>query len=163
MKKVTWGAPKVGSANRAPGTYGSFQEMFKKAEALRAEQEEAQEYLKKAQPAMVALLEYKLRHKEPLTVMRPLRYQTSEMPGAEDNDGFYNVKKSDNPKFQDVIKTIMPGTQLILKSLDMSLQEFVFVDGMGKEHALNFCERDNLLTQTSIFEEVKNYLETKGE
>jgi hypothetical protein len=57
----------------------------------------------------------------------------------------------------------MPGTSLILKSLDTALQEFVFTDGTGREHSLNFCERNNLLTQTSIFEEIKNYFETKGE
>jgi hypothetical protein len=46
---------------------------------------------------------------------------------------------------------------------NMSLQEFIFKDGMGNEHCLNFSEKNNLLTQTSIFEEVRNYLETKGE
>jgi hypothetical protein len=57
----------------------------------------------------------------------------------------------------------MPGTRLVLKSLDMGLQEFVFVDGKGEEHCLNFVERNNLMTQTNVFEEVKQYLETKGE
>jgi len=163
-KKVSWGPAKVSSANRAPGTYNSFQELIQKSNALLAEQQEAQEYLKKAMPALVALLEYKLKNQEPLIVMRPLRYQTSEIAGSEENDGFYSVRKSEsNPKFTDVIRTIMPGTRLMLKSLDMSLQEFVFEDGRGKEHALNFAERDNLLTQTNIFEEVRNYFVTKGE
>lgn len=163
-KKVTWGPGKISSANRAPGTYNSFQELIQKSNAMKAEQEEAQDYLKKAMPALVAMLDYKLRNQEPLIVMRPLRYQTSEIGGSDDNDGFYSVRKSEaNPKFQDSIKTIMPGTRLMLKSLDMSLQEFVFEDGTGKEHALNFCERDNLLTQTNIFEEVRNYFVTKGE
>lgn len=164
MKKVTWGPPKIASAKRTPGTYGSFQELLQKANAMKAEQEEAQAYLQKAMPAMVAMLEYKLRNREPLVVMRPLRYQTSALNG-EDDDGFYAVRKSEsNPQFKDVIITIMPGTQLVLKSLDMALQEFVFVDGVGKEHALNFSERNNLMTQTSIFEEVKSYLESnKGD
>lgn len=164
MKKVTWGPPKVASANRKPGTYNSFQELLQKSNAMRAEQEEAQEFLIKAMPAMVALLEYKLRHREPLVVMRPLRYQTSEMPGEEEDDGFYRVQKSQsNPKYQDVIKTLVPGTVLVLKSLDMALQEFVFEDGTGKEHAMNFAERNNLMTQTSVFEEVKAYLVNKGD
>ena len=166
MKKVTWGPPKIASAKRAPGTYGSFQELLQKSNALLAEQEEAQEYLNKAMPAMVALLEYKLRNREPLVVMRPLRYQTSEIEkGDAIDDAFYNRNKDTKPldKFTDVVKTIMPGTQLMLKSLDMALQEFVFQDAMGNEHALNFAERNNLMTQTSIFEEVKHYLEIKGE
>lgn len=160
-KKVNWGDPKIASAKRAPGTYSSFQELLQKSNAIRAEQEEAQAYLAKAMPAMVALLEYKLRHQEPLVVMRPLRYQTSDLNNEED-DGFYKSRPQD-PKFKDIVRTIMPGTQLILKSLDMALQEFVFVDAMGNEHALNFSERNNLLTQTNIFEEVKQFLETKGE
>lgn len=159
MKKVTWGAPKIASATQKPGTYRSFRELLEKSNEIRAEQQEAEEYLNKAMPAMVALLEFKLKNNEPLMVMRPLRYQTSELP---ENDGFY---KSDTqkPEFKDVVKVILPGTQLVLKSLDMALQEFVFTDGFGKEHALNFCERNNLLTQTSIFEEVRNFLESKGE
>lgn len=160
-KKVNWGPPKIGTANRAPGTYGSFQEFLQKANSFKAEQEEAQMYLAKAMPAMVALLEYKMRHQEPLVVMRPLRYQTSAL-NTEEDDGFYKSQAQD-PKFKDVVKTIMPGTQLVLKSLDMALQEFVFVDAVGTEHAINFAERNNLLTQTSIFEEVKQFLETKGE
>ena len=164
MKKVTWGPPKVASAKRAPGSYGSFNELLQKANAMKAEQDEAMEYLNKAMPALVALLDYKLRNGEPLIVMRPLRYQTSELEGSEENDGFYAVKKSDSqPKFKDVIKMIMPGTRLMLKSLDMTLQEFVFEDGAGKEHAVNFADRNALLTQTSIFEEVKSYFETKGD
>jgi hypothetical protein len=166
MKKVTWGPPKIASAKRAPGTYSSYQELLAKSNALLAEQEEAQAYLGKAMPAMVALLEYKLRNREPLIVMRPLRYQTSEIEkGDAIDDAFYNRNKDTKPadKFTDVVKTIMPGTQLMLKSLDMALQEFVFQDAMGNEHSLNFAERNNLLTQTSIFEEVKNYLEIKGE
>ena len=167
MKKVTWGPPKVGSANRKPGTYGSFQEFLQKANSMKQEQEDAEAFLKKAFPAMVALLEYKLKKGEPLIVMRPLRYQTSELPGSDPvDDQFYKGSSQNervNDKFKDIVKTIMPGTRLMLKSLDMSLQEFVFEDGQGNEHALNFCERNNLMTQTSIFEEVKSYLETKGD
>lgn len=167
MKKVTWGQPKIASAKQAPGTYRSFGEFLEKANALQAEQKEAEAYLMKAMPAMVALLEYKLRHQEPLVVMRPLRYQTSEIvKGDAIDDAFYKGSSQNqkvNDKFTDVVKTILPGTQLVLKSLDTALQEFVFQDAMGNEHALNFAERNNLMTQTSIFEEVKSFLETKGE
>lgn len=160
-KQVTWGLPKIASAKRAPGTYGSFRELMEKSKSLQQEQEEAQSYLAKAMPAMVALLEYKLRNQEPLIVMRPLRYQTSDI-NSEEDDGFYKSTSRD-PKFKDVIKTILPGTQLMLKSLDMALQEFVFQDASGNEHSLNFVERNNILTQTNIYEEVKSYLESKGE
>jgi hypothetical protein len=165
MKKVvTWPQAKIASAKRSPGTYGSYQELLAKANGLRAEQEAAEKYLMKAMPAMVALLEYKLRHREPLVVMRPLRYQTSEIvKGDEVDQAYYRNSSPRQEKFEDVIKTILPGTELVLKSLDMALQEFVFADAMGNEHSLNFVERNNLMTQTNIFEEVKSFLESKGE
>lgn len=168
MKKVNWGPPQLQNPN-SPYVKNTktFKEMWKAGQELQAEQEAAQNYLMKAMPAMVALLDYKLRHREPLIVMRPLRYQTSELPESDEvEDNFYKGNSSQErvrDKFKDTIKTILPGTRLMLKSLDMSLQEFVFEDGQGREHALNFCERNNLMTQTSIFEEVKSYLETKGE
>lgn len=169
MKKTVWGVPKIASAIQTPGTHRSMREAFEKSAILREEQDAANQYLNKAMPAMVALLEYKLRNREPLVVMRPLRYQTSEIEkGDAIDDAFYNRRTNDKPndKFTDVIKTILPGTSLMLKSLDMALGEFVFEDGMGNEHALNFAERNNLLTQTNIFEEVRQFLEaveTKGE
>jgi hypothetical protein len=154
MKKtVNWPAPKVTSAKRAAGSYGSFKEFAQKADALAQEQERAQEYLGKAFPVMLKLLEYRLRNQEPLIVMRPLRYQTSEM------------EKSDDPrstrigKFVDRIAVINPGTQLVLKAIDPTLQEFVFEDAQKREYALNFVERNNLMTQTDIYETVRNYLE----
>lgn len=166
MKKVVrWDAPKITSSARRPGTYGSFNEMFKKAVERDKEQNEAQEYLVKMMPVMVALLEHKLRTKEPLIVMRPFRYQTSDLEKNDDDDGFYNKSKNQNPneKFVDMIKTILPGTQLILKSLDNGLQEFVFTDARGKEYAINYAERNNLMTQTNIFEEVKTFLASNEE
>lgn len=167
MKKtVTWGAPQLQSNFLGGQKPKTFQELWKAGQELEKEQQEAQAYLAKAMPAMVALLEYKLSHGEPLVVMRPLRYQTSEIVKADEiDDAFYNRSRDEKPndKFTDVIKTIMPGTQLVLKALDTALQEFIFQDALGNEHCLNFAERNNLLTQTSIFEEVKKFLETKGE
>lgn len=161
-KKVVWPEPKIG-AKKAAGSYGSFRELMAKAEGLRAEQEQAEAFLKKAYPVMLTLLEHRMKNQEPLIVMRPLRYQTSELPGESEDDGFYSVKKSENPKFQDVVKTIMPGTQLMLKAIDSVLKEFVFIDALEKEYSLNFVERDNLMTQTDIYETAKQYLEGKGE
>lgn len=161
-KKVVWDAPTFTNRPRSAGTYGSYREFLEKANKLQEEQEEAQQFLQKAMPAMVALLDYKLRNQEPLIIMRPLRYQTSEIhKGDSIDDAFYNVRRDQRPndKFEDVVKTIMPGTQLILKSLDPALQEFIFMDGLGTEHALNFTERNNLMTQSNVFEEVRQFIE----
>lgn len=168
MKKVVrWEAPKIASGKLIKGGYRSFHDMFKKAIEREDEQREAQMYLQKAMPAMLALLEYKLAHAEPLLVMRPLVYMTSELGKSEDDDGFYSTRHVDEKqsvgKFVDVRKTITPGTQLMLKSLDMSLNEYVFQDARGKEHAISFEDRNLLMTQTSIFEEVKQFLANRGE
>lgn len=164
FKTVIWPEAKISSAERAPGSYGSFRELVNKAEGLRAEQEKAEAFLRKAMPFMLAILEHRLKYNEPLTVMRPLRFQTSELQSQQDdNDGFYNTRKSEtvNDKFVDVIKTILPGTQLLLKAIDPNLQEFIFVDALNKEYALNFVERNNLMTQTDIYESTMKYLESK--
>lgn len=165
MKKVTWDSPVFQNPN-SPFVGKSFKQLWENGQKLEREYEDAQAYLKKALPAMVALLEIKLRDKEPLVVMRPLRYQTSEIvKGDAIDDAFYNRNKDEKPndKFTDVIKTIMPGTKLILKSLDFALSEFIFQDQNGEEHALNFAERDNLLTQTNVYEETKKFFESIGE
>lgn len=158
-KKVVWGAPKITSSVKKPGSYNNFKEMFAKATERQAEQDQAIEYLNKAMPALNALLEFRLQKGESLVVMRPLQYQTSQL-NIEEEDNFYHNRNADTkvPQFQDVMKTIMPGTVLVLKSLDTGLQEFVFRDGMGKEHCISFSEKNKLLTQTDIFEEVRNFI-----
>jgi hypothetical protein len=163
-KKVVWGQPKVSSSKRT-GKYKNVREFLKKANAIRDEQLEAQEYLMKAMPAMSKLLELRLRNGEGLMVMRPLNYMTSVMKSEEEDDGFYNVRKSENSQgFVDKRVTIMPGTKLMLKSLDVGLREFVFNDAMGKEHAINFDDKNLLMTQTDVFETVRNLFEAnKGE
>lgn len=164
MKKVvTWPEPKITSANRRPGTYNSYQEFLVKANAVASEQNEANEFVAKAFPMMSALLDYKLANQEPLMVMRPLSYQTSDILKADEDDGFYRNASQRPQKFIDVTRMINPGTQLVLKSIQPSMQQFIFVDGMGNEHEISFQDRKNLMSQTNIFEEIKSYLESKGE
>lgn len=166
MKKVIWGEAKYTSAVR-PGHYRSLSEALEKGDRLRQEQEKAYAYLKKALPAMLKLLEIKMTNGEPLTVMRPLRYTTSCLKSELEDEldkSFYNTDKNpQQDKFIDVVKTINPGTQIVLKSLDPNLREFVFQDGLGKEHAISYDERNSILTQTDIFETVQKLFESKGE
>ena len=165
MKKVVKWTEPVLQKNFVGGVKPrTFKELWDRGQKLEKEQQEAFEYMNKAMPVMVTLLEYKLMHREPLVVMRPLVYQTSDLESKQDEDGFYNVRKSGREKFVDVKRTIMPWTQLLLKGLDPTLQEFIFEDGTGKEHSISYMDRDKLLTQTSIFEEIKAYFEgNKGE
>jgi len=166
MKKVVWGEGKFTSATK-PGHYRSFTEVLEKAEVLRKEQELAQTYLVKALPAMLKLLEIRITNGEPLQVMRPLRYTSSCLKSEMEDDldkSFYNSDKSSaNDSFVTVVKTINPGTRLVLKGLDPNLREFIFQDGIGKEHSISYDERNSILTQTDIFETVKKLFESKGE
>lgn len=167
MKKVVWGEGKFSSAVR-PGHYRSFSEFLAKGEALRAEQEKAQSYLEKALPVMVKALELRLQSREALYVMRPLRYRTSCLKSELEDDldkSFYNTDKNGgaNDKFVDTVRVINPGTQLILKALDPNLREFIFQDGLGKEHSISYDDRNALMTQTDIFEIVQKFFEGKKE
>ena len=163
-KNIDWSNGYVHKVPRAAGEYASFREKMEKAHDVLDEQRRAQEYLAKASFPMAKLLEIRMSKGEPLIVMRPLMYQTSGFAEEEEDDGFY-VKKSEqvNPKFVDITVTIHPGTQLVLKSLNPSLQQFVFEDAMGKEHEISYTQKDLLMTQTDIFETVQKYFETQGE
>lgn len=167
MKKVVWGEGKYSAAQR-PGTYRTLGEALEKGDRYRAEQEKAMSYLVKAMPAMLKLLEIRMTNGDPLFVMRPLQYQTSMLKSEMEDEldrSFYNSDKqagADN-KFRDVMKTVSPGTKLILKALDPTMREFIFVDGMGKEHPISYDDRNKLLTQTDIFETVQKLFEGKGE
>jgi hypothetical protein len=161
-KKVVWGEGKFQSAARPAGSYSSFREFLAKSEKLRLEQEEATKYLSKALPAMVKLLEIRFSNGEALKVMRPLRYQTSVLKSEMEDELDRSFYKSDGNRadsFVDTIKVINPGSLLMLKSLDPQMREFILVDGLGKEHCVSFDDRNALLTQTDIFETVKNLFE----
>ena len=98
--------------------------------------------------------------------MRPLRYRTSVLESSLQDDldkSFYNERNPKPDKFVDVVKTINPGTMLVLKSIDPNLREFVFNDGEGKEHAISYDDRNALMTQTDVFETVQKLMEGKGE
>jgi hypothetical protein len=163
-KKVVWPEAKISSSKKS-GTYSNYREFLQKANTMQVEQQSAQEYLSKAMPAMSKLLELRLRNGEGLMVMRPLNYMSSSMNSDDDDDGFYNVRKSENSsRFVDKRVTIMPGTKLMLKSLDVGLREFVFQDAMGKEHGISFDDKNLLMTQTDVFETIRNLFEAnKGE
>lgn len=161
-KVVTWDAPKLHKAEGTGKKARTFKEMWERGQQVEKEQQEAQAYLQKAMPGMQAIFDLKAQRGEPFVVMRPLNYMTSGL-NVEEDDGFYAVKKSEQPKFVDQQKTIMPGTSLILKAVDSVLNEYIFVDGRGKEHAISMDQKNAILTQTDVFETVKQYLDLKGE
>lgn len=167
MKKVVWGDGKYTSAPR-PGHYRTLGEAMEKGNRFRAEQEKAQSYLIKALPAMLKLLEIRMTNGDPLFVMRPLQYETSCLKSEMEDEldkSFYNTSKTNGAdnKFINVVKTVNPGTKLMLKSLDPTMREFIFVDAMNNEHPISYDDRNKLLTQTDIFETVQKLFEGKGD
>lgn len=136
-----------GNANVEP-KYSSGKDRLQKAFELEKEQEAAREMLNKAMPAMSALLKCRLQSKTPLVVQRPLVYQSSELRTY-----------TNGAKFEDVQKSVYPGTQLILKSLDPNMQEFIFEDQEGNEVVLPYTSQIQLMTQTNIYEDVKKFIE----
>lgn len=170
-KKVVWEEPKT-SSKVAKGHYRSYKEFMMKNQAIVEEQQAANDYLAKAYEPMLALLKLRLSKGYPLIVMRPLRYQTSVLASElqEQEDSFYQVsdtekemRKARASQFVDTQKVIPPMTQLVLKAIDPNLQEFIFSDAQGTEHAVPFEARDALMTQTDIFEMVQKFLEQEGD
>lgn len=147
-KKVVWPEPVLAKKTLKKGQYNSYKEYIAKANARFEEQQKATEYLQKAFKPMITLLEMRLRKGEALYIMRPLTYLTSKSVGG---------------RFENVKETLLPGTRLLLKSLDPNLQEFVFEDGLGEEVSISFADKNKLMTQTDIFETVQKYFENVGE
>ncbi len=163
-KKLNWDeiytAPVRRNLGNKPGSskYGSGKEMMLKAFEASKMQDRVNEVLNKARPAMEALLKCRLEDRLPLTVVRPLSYMSSEI--VHQRDQFGEVYKS---AFQDVQKQVYPGTILILKSLDQNLQEFIFEDQKGREVSLPYASKNQLMTQTNIYEDVLNFLNQRNE
>lgn len=157
-KKVDWNQTYRPPQRKLGGQYSSAKEMFAKAAEREIERQRAQENLQKAMPAFEALLKCRLSNGTALRVMRPIRYQTSElqkhMMGDEMRGG----------KFQDVVKVLEPGTEMVLKSIDNTMQEFIFQGTDGEEIVLPFTVKKELMMQTNVYEDTIKFIEdTKGE
>lgn len=169
-KKINWDKlfknpiPRNVSKN-SKNQYSSGKEKMQKAFVEMQKAEQIQADLNKMMPAMNQLLLIRMKNKTPLKIMRPLRYTTSVWSNEdEDDDGFY--KSSSNvsiPKFVDKVKVLKPGTEIILKSLDPQLNQFIFSTSLGEEIELNYNEKMNILTQTDIYESVLNFMNTENQ
>lgn len=159
-KVVTWGPPQLVDPNspfaKKQG-FSSLAEKFQAAQMERDEVEGAELFLQKARPAMLALLEIKMRNREPIYVMRPIAYEGT---------GF---EKSYDPRDPSIVinskpvverKMLLPGNRILFKSIDPNLHLFIFEDPRGEEVEIPFNDRDLLLTKTDIYEQVKNFMES---
>lgn len=164
-KVVDWSKTFKGPKRKLGGSHGSGREMLAKAQERHERQKAAQELLKKAQPALEALLKSRLVSKTPLLVKSHVVYQASEMHTDynqiwSDSEGGW-VDDKDAPRgsyFKDVQKVVAPGTQLVLKSLDHNLQEFIFENQNGDEVVLPYGAKQALMMNTNIYEDVQEFI-----
>ena len=92
--------------------------------------------------------------------MRPLPYTTETLGWSEDgDDGFYNnTVKGENATFKSITKVIPVGTELTFITLEKSMNQLWFKTNSGEEIGIYLEEQNRLLTQTDIYEVVKNGL-----
>lgn len=157
-KKVNWESfyknpvPRnLSGISGAQGKYSSGKERMLKAFAELSESQRIKENLQKMMPAMDQLLMIRMRNGTPLKVMRPLRYTTQELQKSSIQG------QTVGTHFIDVTKVVNPGTELVLKSLDAGLNQFIFKASNGEEIEMNYAEKINLLTQTDIYETVLEF------
>lgn len=156
-KKVVWSEPKLPS--KPAGQYNTYAEFAAKANERLAQQQEAQTLMAKCMPAMLKLLEIKMVNGEPLNVVRPLNYMSDEM-----HKSYNSMGESNGAQFRTVRKTINVGAQLLFKSFDSVLNEFIFTDTRSsEEHAITSDQRNFLLTQTDIYETIRDLINKQGE
>lgn len=149
-KTLNWDSHQKLPFSVNPGGKLGSKELMLKAQANTAKQEEIQTFMQKAGPALAALLKCRLGSGSPITVMRAFPYMSNEL-----------VKSDHSEYFKDIQKIISPGTQLILKSLDPNLQEFIFEDQNHKEVVLPYVAQEQLMTNTDIYESVINFIKQK--
>ena len=148
-------------------TSRNMKEAFAKSYTQLREDEKVQELMNEILPIAKGLLFTRMTEGTPLKVVRPLRYTTESLGGQdeEEDDGFYMVRKSEgfNAKYQSIVKTIRPGTELTFINLEKSMGQLWFRTNEGKEIGIYLQEQDGLLTQTDIFDIAKRYVEGQYE
>lgn len=171
-KKIDWNASYKPFGTQTVGgrkpKYTSGRDYLQKGMELEKEQEAIKENFQKALPAMEALLKCRMEAKSPIKLVRPLQYTTNEMIHVRDqtydnNKGEWVDGDVRYSSFQDVVKSLNPGVELILKALDPNLQEFIFEDQNGQEVVLPYSAKNGLMTQTNIYEDTLSFMKLKGE
>ena len=118
-----------------------FQESYQKLEKA----EEAKARREAVEPLLKSQLIDHMVNRKPIQVLSPITNPTETINGLVDasedeDDGFYAMNKSAatnaNVSFVEVMETIPAGTQLIYKSWDKQLGQWIFKGSNGKEYAI---------------------------
>jgi hypothetical protein len=146
MKKVTWDEPLLqnpASPYLAKGP--SFRDITAKWESSRIEQEARAEFIAKAKPGMLAIMELKIRSNEAFKVLHPIQYRGSTL----------DVQSG---RFQESMNIIHPGSEVIVKSISPQTSTWILEDNQGQEHEIAFSEQEALMFCTDVYQTVESFL-----
>ena len=149
-KTINWDAISKSPVERKNVKYQSGKEMMTKSFEREQEAQEAKETMAKAFPVMNELFMIRYRNNTPLTVMRPLTFQSSVLQ-----------KGYGNAKYVDTNLTLKPGTILTLESVDTTMGEFLFKSDKDEDIAIPFTNKNNIFMNTDLYETAKLYLENE--
>lgn len=155
-KEINWDLLRIDHGDRAIPSQGqpkykNIREFFSKSFVDQKIEEEQQQFLAKAQPLFETLLKSRLENRTELKVLRPLYYMTSKLTGSDFSS-----------KYIDTQEVVDPGTSLILKSIDSTMQEFIFTNEQGIEICIPFSDKQKLIKSTNIYEDVINFINSQG-
>lgn len=121
-------------------------ELFKKAFDNMQKAQEAIARRQEVEPLLKNFLIDHMVNRKPIQVMHPITNPTEAIPGlakSEDDDGFYNTspsmssaERSANARFEETMETIPRGIELVYKSWDKQLGQWLFKGSNGKEYAI---------------------------
>lgn len=148
-KELDWNAianvafdDKRRKATNSPTMRESFQKAYANLENVQAHQNKKNELL----PLLKSRLLSALTSKAPIRVLSRISNPTETLGGlvkSEEDDGFYsNGRKAmdgsqtASASFQEAMEVIPAGIDLVFKSLDKTLDQFIFSGSNGEEYAI---------------------------
>jgi hypothetical protein len=148
-KKLDWSS--VASVNfddnrRKNTKMMTGKELFAKALEKEEKIRKAFEMRKEVEPLLRDALLKAMTSRTPIKVLSAISNPTEALGGLvkseDDDDGFYNsnpaqkVESQANARFEEVMETIPSGTELIYKSWDKQLGQWIFKSVNGREYAI---------------------------
>ena len=146
-KQLDWSAiAKVNFDDQRRKATGSLtgKELFAKAFENMQKAETALRQRQEAEPVLRQALLKAMVGREPIRVLHPIQNPTESFGGlqkGEEDDGFYGASPSSEnavltKKFEEVMETIPAGTELVFKSFDKQLSQFIFKGSNGHDYAI---------------------------
>lgn len=124
-------------------------EMFAKAYERLAAQEDHQKAKREAEPVLKAALIQAITSRSIIKVLQSIQNPTEALGGIaksndEDDDGFYyggnkavqQAEAQMNAKYEEVMEVIPSGVELVFKSWDKQLGQFIFKASNGQDYAI---------------------------